>query len=161
MGNVNGKLEDGPALYLRDQSRRMHPVFSFLRVATSLGNPFHPFLSLPPPHLIVCFSTDPFFFSSSVSIASLVITNAQKRPILRITPSSFPCSKIIAKKDPGDDSLVEFVQVLSHTPPPTHAPPQSIIHSTHDTRYLFYVSPLILVWFILGPGPECSTSFPS
>jgi len=48
MGNVNGKLEDGPALYLRDQSRCMHPVLSFLRVATSLGNPFHPFLSLPP-----------------------------------------------------------------------------------------------------------------
>ncbi|PWW72064.1 ArfGap-domain-containing protein [Tuber magnatum] len=63
MGNVNGTLEDGPALFLRDQSR-----------------------------------------------PSLVVTNAQKRVILRIAPSSFPCSRIVAKKDPGDDSLVEFVQ---------------------------------------------------
>lgn len=32
MGNVSGKLEDGPTLYLRDQSRRMHPGLLLLRV---------------------------------------------------------------------------------------------------------------------------------
>lgn len=32
MGNVSGKLEDGPTLYLRDQSRCMHPGLLLLRV---------------------------------------------------------------------------------------------------------------------------------
>ncbi|KAH0611429.1 uncharacterized protein H6S33_010694 [Morchella sextelata] len=66
MGNVSGKLEDGPTLYLSDQFR--------------------------------------------LSIASLVITNARQRIVLKIGPNSFPSTKITAKKDLGDESLVEFVQ---------------------------------------------------
>lgn len=46
-----------------------------------------------------------------MSIASLVITNARQRIVLKIGPNSFPSTKITAKKDLGDESLVEFVQV--------------------------------------------------
>ncbi|KAL7269765.1 hypothetical protein RUND412_007559 [Rhizina undulata] len=66
MGNVSGKLEDGPTLFLRDQSR--------------------------------------------LSIASLHITNAHKRVLLKITPNAFPSTKVLARKELGDESLVEFVQ---------------------------------------------------
>lgn len=47
----------------------------------------------------------------TVSIAALEITNARGRILLRITPNAYPCSKVVAKKEPGDESLVEFVQV--------------------------------------------------
>ncbi|KAI5795184.1 hypothetical protein EDC01DRAFT_654432 [Geopyxis carbonaria] len=45
-----------------------------------------------------------------LSIASIEATNAQGRILLRITPNSFPSTKVLAKKEAGDEGLVEFVQ---------------------------------------------------
>lgn len=55
------------------------------------------------------------FFWFVVSIASLVITNAKNRTVLKIVPNSYPGTKIQARKEFGDDSLVEFVQVGLHS----------------------------------------------
>ena len=88
MGNVSGKLEDVPSLYLRDQYRRMHLL-----------------------HIASLFKRSMLIKSRSVSLASLHITNGRGRLIAKIVPNAFPSSRVLAKKDPGDDGLVEYVQV--------------------------------------------------
>lgn len=45
-----------------------------------------------------------------LSIASLTITNAKGAVLLNIVPNVHPATRVIARKDFGDDSLVEFVQ---------------------------------------------------
>jgi hypothetical protein len=112
MGNVSGKLDDGPALFLRDQSRCM----SLPRVLV--------LADLPP-----------------VSIAALVITNAQKRVLLRVAPNAFPSTKVVARKEPGDDSLVEFVQVLLCS---------VVLCSAVALLWLCYGSIMALLWLYYG-----------
>ena len=46
-----------------------------------------------------------------MSIASLQITNSQKRTLIKLVPNAYPCTKVLAKKELGDDALIEFVQV--------------------------------------------------
>ncbi|KAF8472770.1 hypothetical protein BDZ91DRAFT_770777 [Kalaharituber pfeilii] len=46
----------------------------------------------------------------SVSLASLHITNAQKRLLVKLVPNAFPCTRVLAKKDPGEEGLVEYIQ---------------------------------------------------
>ncbi|RVD81163.1 uncharacterized protein DFL_009038 [Arthrobotrys flagrans] len=45
-----------------------------------------------------------------LTITSLVVTNAKKRPIVSITPNAFPSTRAVPKKEIGDDALVEYVQ---------------------------------------------------
>ncbi|KAI9818150.1 MAG: hypothetical protein M1827_000775 [Pycnora praestabilis] len=45
-----------------------------------------------------------------VSIANLTITNSRGRVLLHVIPNAFPTTKVITKRDIGDDSIVEFVQ---------------------------------------------------
>ncbi|KAK2880027.1 hypothetical protein FQN49_000633 [Arthroderma sp. PD_2] len=47
---------------------------------------------------------------TKLSISSLIITNQRGVVILNITPNSFPASRIIARRDTGDDAPVEFIQ---------------------------------------------------
>lgn len=86
MGNVSSRTEDGGALVLRDQSRRKCP------------NSQHP-PSFPTKFLI------------SVSIASLTVTNSKGKILLNVVPNVYPATRIIARKDYGDESLVEYIQV--------------------------------------------------
>lgn len=47
----------------------------------------------------------------SVSISSLTITNSRGKVLLNVVPNVYPATRIIARKDYGDESLVEYVQV--------------------------------------------------
>lgn len=89
MGNVSGKLEDIPSLYLRDQYR--------------------------------------------LSLASLHITNGRGRLIVKIVPNAFPSSRVLAKKDPGDDGLVEYVQ----DPDPNPQGPTLLLKLTNEDELNF------------------------
>lgn len=46
-----------------------------------------------------------------VSIACLSVTNARGKVLLNVVPNIYPASRILAKKDTGDESLVEYIQV--------------------------------------------------
>lgn len=86
MGNVTSRIEDGGALVLRDQSRRESPK------------------SHRPP----TFLTE---VPITVSIASLTVTNSKGKILLNVVPNVYPATRIIARKDYGDESLVEYIQV--------------------------------------------------
>lgn len=48
---------------------------------------------------------------SIVSIACLSVTNSRGNVLLNIVPNVFPATRIIAKKDTSDESLVDYIQV--------------------------------------------------
>ncbi|KAI9848710.1 MAG: hypothetical protein M1837_006797 [Sclerophora amabilis] len=66
MGNVTSRIDDGSAVYLKDQTR--------------------------------------------LSIASLTISNSSKRVLYNVVPNAFPTTRVIVRRDSGDDGLVDFVQ---------------------------------------------------
>lgn len=86
MGNVTGRIEDGGALILRDQSRRKCKR------------------SPRPPN-------SPTKASRTVSIASLTVLNNKGKILLNVVPNVYPATRVIARKDYGDESLVEYIQV--------------------------------------------------
>ncbi|KAK6362749.1 hypothetical protein TWF730_000204 [Orbilia blumenaviensis] len=45
-----------------------------------------------------------------LTVTSLVVTNAKKKTIVSITPNAFPSTRAVAKKEVGDDALIEYVQ---------------------------------------------------
>lgn len=47
----------------------------------------------------------------TVSIASLTVTNSKGKILLNVLPNVYPATRIIARKDYGDESLVEYIQV--------------------------------------------------
>jgi Arf-GAP/SH3 domain/ANK repeat/PH domain-containing protein len=46
-----------------------------------------------------------------VSIASLTVTNSHRRVLLNVVPNAYPASRILTRKEPGDESLVTYIQV--------------------------------------------------
>jgi hypothetical protein len=44
-------------------------------------------------------------------VASLNITNSRNRTLLNVTPNAFPATRYAARRDFGDDSVVEYIQV--------------------------------------------------
>ena len=86
MGNVSSRPEDGGALVLRDQSRR------------EWSNP-------------QCFPASQTKVCISVSIVSLTVTNVKGKVLLNVVPNVYPATRVIARKDYGDESLVEYIQV--------------------------------------------------
>lgn len=55
-------------------------------------------------------------FTVAVAIASVTITNSRRRVLLHVVPNSFPATRYNAKRDTGDDSPVEYVQVRIELP---------------------------------------------
>ncbi|PGH06597.1 hypothetical protein AJ80_08156 [Polytolypa hystricis UAMH7299] len=74
-----------------------------------------------------------------LTIASLVISNSQGI-VLNITPSSFPATRIIARRDLGDESPVEYIQDPDAG---QLAVPTFLLKLTHDDelsfRFTFFV----------------------
>jgi Arf-GAP/SH3 domain/ANK repeat/PH domain-containing protein len=102
MGQVHSAPTDGDALYLRDQTR------CTLSTKPSLS-----------PHLLT--TTIP------VSVAALNITTARGRSLLHITPNAFPATRYTAKRELGDDSVIDYVQVNSPPSPlPSSSAPPSL-----------------------------------
>jgi Arf-GAP with SH3 domain, ANK repeat and PH domain-containing protein len=87
MGNISSKPDEGAALYLRDQTRCEW---------NHCGAPV-PNLSELTPTL--------------VSIALLTVSNSARNVVLNVTPNAFPAARLTAKRDSGDDSPVNYVQV--------------------------------------------------
>lgn len=46
-----------------------------------------------------------------VSVAALSIKTGRNRTLLNITPNAFPATRYNARRDLGDESVVEYVQV--------------------------------------------------
>ena len=87
MGNVGSRPEDGATLTLRDQARREWTSYARSYERADFGG-------------------------SLVSIASLTVTNSRLKVLLNIVPNAYPASRVLTRKEPGDDSLVAFIQVL-------------------------------------------------
>lgn len=47
-----------------------------------------------------------------VSIASISISNSRRR-LLTLSPNAFPAVRYAAKREPGDDAPIEYIQVRS------------------------------------------------
>ena len=57
-----------------------------------------------------------------LSIASLTITNGRGATLLNFVPNHHPASRILARKDAGDESMVEFVQDPESVPSSPSSP---------------------------------------
>ena len=51
-----------------------------------------------------------------LAVASLTITNAKRKILLNVVPNVYPATRVIARKEFSDDSLVEFVQDPESSP---------------------------------------------
>lgn len=95
MGNVSSRTEEPGSLYLKDQNRcELIPPFLCAK---------HNLLHILTGALVAI-----------VTISNLSITNSRQKVLLNVAPSSFPTTRVIPKRDAGDDTPVEFVQVGSH-----------------------------------------------
>jgi Arf-GAP/SH3 domain/ANK repeat/PH domain-containing protein len=90
MGNVGSRIDDSGTLFFKDQSRcgYLHATLCCRFYITDFESTF-----------------------SLVTIANITITNSRRRVLLTVTPNSFPATRYIAKRDTGDDSPVEYIQV--------------------------------------------------
>ena len=69
-------------------------------------------------------------------MASLNITNARNRTLLNISPNAFPATRYAARRDFGDDSVVEYIQ----DPEPAHhqdGPPAFLLRLPNDEELTF------------------------
>ncbi|KAL0257916.1 hypothetical protein SLS55_007084 [Diplodia seriata] len=79
---------------------------------------------------------DPMFLrdQNRFSIAALNVTNSRNRVLLNVTPNAFPASRYNAKREFGDDSVVEYVQDPETSPT---APPSFLIRLSNDDELTF------------------------
>ncbi|KAL8730452.1 MAG: hypothetical protein Q9166_004090 [cf. Caloplaca sp. 2 TL-2023] len=72
------------------------------------------------------------------SIASLVITNSRRKVLLSVTADAFPASKVIAKREPPDENLIEYIQ--DPEPYSLTSPPSFLLRLNNDEELLFNFS---------------------
>jgi Arf-GAP/SH3 domain/ANK repeat/PH domain-containing protein len=87
MGNVASRLDDAGNLFFKDQNRCMWGIASE---------------SMSIIDILIDFSV--------VSIASVTISSPRRR-LLTLTPNAFPAVRFAAKRDAGDDTPIEYIQV--------------------------------------------------
>ena len=46
-----------------------------------------------------------------VTVSNVSIINSRNRVLLNLTPNSFPAARYSARRDAGDDSPIEYIQV--------------------------------------------------
>ena len=73
-----------------------------------------------------------------LSIAALTITNARGKVLLNVVPNVFPATRVIARKDYGDDSLVEYIQDPESSP--TSPLPSFLFRLNHEDELNFAFS---------------------
>lgn len=76
-----------------------------------------------------------------LSIAALTITNARGKVLLNVVPNVFPATRVIARKDYGDDSLVEYIQDPESSP--TSPLPSFLFRLNHEDELNFAFSFII------------------
>ncbi|KAL8843557.1 MAG: hypothetical protein Q9170_000061 [Blastenia crenularia] len=72
------------------------------------------------------------------SIASLVISNSRRKVLLSITPNAFPASRVVAKREPPDEGLIEYIQ--DPESPSSTFPPSFLLRLTNDDDVFFNFS---------------------
>lgn len=79
---------------------------------------------------------DPLFLRDQTrfSITALTVTNARNRVLLNITPNAFPATRYTAKRDFGDDTVVDYVQDPEASPA---APPSFLLRLSNDEELIF------------------------
>ncbi|KAF1941889.1 centaurin-beta-2 [Clathrospora elynae] len=70
------------------------------------------------------------------SVAALTITDARNRTLLHITPNTFPATRYSARRAPGDDSVIEYVQDPEATAP-RDGPPVFLLRLPSDEALTF------------------------
>ncbi|KAF2845097.1 ARF GTPase-like protein activator [Plenodomus tracheiphilus IPT5] len=70
------------------------------------------------------------------SVASLNITNNRNRTLLNITPNSFPATRYGARREFGDDSVIEYIQDPEATTP-VDGPPSFLLRLPNDEELNF------------------------
>ncbi|KAI9839605.1 MAG: hypothetical protein M1819_002231 [Sarea resinae] len=88
-----------------------------------------------------------------LSLSSLTITNSRRHVLLTIAPNSFPATRITAKREVGDDSMVEFVQDPESLSP--QSPPSFLLRLNNEDELIFNFT------FILRQTPHGQHSSPS
>ncbi|KAI4678342.1 uncharacterized protein J4E88_006863 [Alternaria novae-zelandiae] len=71
------------------------------------------------------------------SVAALTITNARNRTLLHVSPNAFPAARYAAKREPGDDTLIDFVQDPDALPY-ADGPPAFLLRLPSDDELLFH-----------------------
>ncbi|MCJ1307906.1 hypothetical protein MMC25_001554 [Agyrium rufum] len=72
------------------------------------------------------------------AIKSLTITNSRHKTLLTFTPNAFPASRIIARRDIGDDTPVEYIQDPDSASPTS--PPSFLIRLSNEDELTFKFS---------------------
>lgn len=57
---------------------------------------------------------------SRFTVSSLTVTNSRGAVVLNVSPNAFPATRILAKREAGDDAPIQFIQ--DPDAPATHAP---------------------------------------
>jgi hypothetical protein len=60
--------------------------------------------------LETCAEADEHACLKTVSIAAVTISNSRRR-LLTLSPNAFPAARFIAKREAGDDTPIEYIQV--------------------------------------------------
>ncbi|KAL9095648.1 MAG: hypothetical protein Q9165_002080 [Trypethelium subeluteriae] len=68
------------------------------------------------------------------SVASLAVTTSKNRNLINIIPSGFPADRYIARRDTGDDAVVEYVQDPESPP---GSSPSFLIRLPNDEELIF------------------------
>ncbi|KAK7734366.1 hypothetical protein SLS57_000060 [Botryosphaeria dothidea] len=79
---------------------------------------------------------DPLFLrdQNRFSISALTVTNSRNRVLLNVTPNAFPATRFTAKRDFGDDSVVEYVQDPESSPV---SPPTFLLRLSNEDELFF------------------------
>lgn len=85
-----------------------------------------------------------------LSIAALTVTNARGKVLLNVVPNVYPATRVIARKDYGDDSLVEYIQDPEASP--TSPLPSFLFRLNHEDELNFAFSFVIRQGQSSGPG---------
>ncbi|EMD62230.1 hypothetical protein COCSADRAFT_39004 [Bipolaris sorokiniana ND90Pr] len=70
------------------------------------------------------------------SVASLNITNGRNRTLLNVAPNAFPATRYTARRDFGDDSVIEYIQDPEAVPS-SDSPPALLLRLTNDEELTF------------------------
>ncbi|EAT88563.2 hypothetical protein SNOG_03358 [Parastagonospora nodorum SN15] len=70
------------------------------------------------------------------SVASVNITNARNRTLLNITPNAFPATRYGARREFGDESVIDYIQDPESSSP-SDGPPSFLIRLPNDEELTF------------------------
>ncbi|KAH7401767.1 hypothetical protein DE146DRAFT_440859 [Phaeosphaeria sp. MPI-PUGE-AT-0046c] len=93
------------------------------------------------------------------SVASVNITNARNRTLLNIAPNAFPATRYTARRELGDDSVIDYIQDPESTSS-TDGPPSFLIRLPNDEELTFNFT-FILRQHLAVPSVYNATSAPT